>query len=185
MATFEHISTSIQILWDWIADAPTQRDHPMRVPTIITSANNIPNARSMVLRATERYALIFFTDKRSKKTQEIHNNAHSVIHSYDPLESLQIRVRTQLTLLSHHPDQKKWTEEGLHRFSDYGSVSAPGSPLPQEPSAPPTLEIAQKNFCILHARVTDIELLKLSRKGHKRMEWRYRQEIWTAHHMTP
>ena len=185
MSIFETISASHQVLWEWIAKAPKEYSHPMRTPTLITSKENIPNARTMILRATEQYALIFFTDKRSKKICEIQNNPHASIHCYAPSESLQIRMRVQIKVLSHHPHQEKWREEGLRRFSDYGSANAPGTSLPQQHSTIPTLEIAQQNFCVLHARVTDIELLKLSREGHKRMEWKHKQESWTLHHITP
>ena len=40
-----------------------------RYPTVITSMNGVPNARTMVLRDVVAHKLIFFTDIRSPKSE--------------------------------------------------------------------------------------------------------------------
>ncbi|MAA77773.1 MAG: hypothetical protein CL916_00820 [Deltaproteobacteria bacterium] len=185
MPSFFEYTTSFETLWEWISSAPSQQRHPMRAPTVITTANNIPNARTMILRDVLPNTLIFFTDKRSPKIQDILTNPHTTIHSYDAKKKLQIRIRAQTSVVNAHPQWNKWRSMGLNRFQDYGSSLPPGSIIQDNHNPNATLETARENFCILQANITDIELLKLSRAGHERIEWKNQDGSWQSVHLVP
>jgi len=185
MPSFFEYATSFDTLWKWISDAPSQLRHPMRAPTVITTAQNIPNARTMILRDVTSSSLIFFTDKRSPKIQDIKSNPNTTIHCYDAKKKLQLRIRAQTCLLEDHPNRNRWRSMGLNRFQDYGSALSPGTAIEETASSPASLEIARENFCILCANVTAIELLKLSRDGHQRVEWIVKNDLWTLTHLVP
>ena len=185
MSSFLEYSTSVHSLLEWISKAPTQLRHPMRAPTVITTVDNIPNARTMILRDVCDNGLIFFTDKRSSKIHDITINPHGTIHSYDTKKKLQIRIRAHISCVVEHPQLHRWRSIGLNRFQDYGSSISPGTPIENSQIPAPTLDIARENFCILMASVTDIELLKLSRQGHQRIEWSLRENRWTFQRLVP
>lgn len=185
MPSFYEYTTSFDTLWKWISAAPSQVRHPMRTPTVITTAQNIPNARTMILRDVTPTSLIFFTDKRSPKLQDIQSNPHTTIHCYDAKRKLQLRIRAHTSLIEEHPHRNRWRSMGLNRFQDYGSTLSPGTPLEGTTSSPASLEVARENFCVLGANVTAIELLKLSRDGHQRVEWIANNDQWTLIRLVP
>ena len=185
MPSFFEYTTSFDTLWEWITSAPSKQRHPMRAPTVITTTKNIPNARTMILRDVLPNKLIFFTDKRSPKVQDIQNNPHTTIHSYDSKKKLQIRIRTQASILTDHQQWNRWRSMGLNRFQDYGTALPPGTPIQDREVPPATLETARENFCIIQALVTDIELLQLSRDGHQRVEWKNQNGVWTLIQLVP
>lgn len=185
MPSFFEYATSFDTLWTWIASAPSQQRHPMRAPTVITTAQNIPNARTMILRDVLPDALIFFTDRRSSKIQDILKNSHTTIHCYDAKKKVQLRIRAQTSLIDKHPQWHRWRSMGLNRFQDYGTALPPGTRLEETSIPPATLDVARENFCILYARVTDIELLKLSRDGHQRVEWKHQDNQWNVVRLVP
>ena len=185
MPSFFEYTQSFDILWEWISNAPSQQRHPMRAPTVITTMRDIPNARTMILRDVLPDVLIFFTDRRSPKIQDIQSNPHTTIHTYDAKKKLQIRIRAQTSMISDHPQRNRWRSMGLHRFQDYGTALPPGTPLHDGSIPPATLETARENFCILQALVTDIELLKLSRDGHQRVEWKRHDGLWHLSKLVP
>lgn len=184
MPSFLEYSTSFPSIWSWISSAPTQQRHPMRTPTVITTAHHIPNARTMILRDVCTNGLVFFTDKRSAKIKDIIVNPHTTIHCYDAKKKIQLRIRAQTSCLTEHPQLHRWRSVGLNRFQDYGSSMPPGIAFEEQLSSP-TLETARENFCVLMASVTDIELLKLSRQGHQRVEWSLRDDRWTVQKLVP
>ena len=185
MPSFLEYTTSFDTLWKWISAAPSQLRHPMRAPTVITTTQNIPNARTMILRDVTPTSLIFFTDKRSPKVQDIQKNPHTTIHCYDAKKKLQLRIRAQTSLLEEHPDRNRWRSMGLNRFQDYGSALPPGTPVKDAALLPASLETARENFCILCAKVAAIELLKLSRDGHQRVEWIVKNDQWKLIRLVP
>ena len=185
MPSFAEYSSSFQVLWSWICQAPSQRRHPLKTPTVITAQNNIPSARTMVLRDTLPDALIFFSDLRSPKILDIQHNLQGAIHCYDSRRRVQFRFQVQLSLVQQHVKLPKWRDMGLHRFEDYGSIHPPGSLIHKLETAPATLEIAQENFCVIQAHISSIDLLKLSKTGHQRIEWKRGISNWERRHLVP
>ena len=185
MPSFSEYSSSFQTLWSWISQAPSQRRHPLKTPTIITARDNIPSARTMVLRDTLPNTLIFFSDIRSAKIRDVQNNPNGSIHCYDPRRKLQFRFQVQFSIVQKHPKLERWRSLGLLRFEDYGSNSPPGSPIAIPETSPASLEIAQENFCVLQSQLSKIDLLKLSRTGHQRVEWQYLSSSWELRYLVP
>lgn len=185
MPSFFEYTQSFETLWAWIASAPSQQRHPMRAPTIITTTENIPNARTMILRDVLPNTLIFFTDKRSPKVHDIQSNAHTTIHTYDAKKKLQLRIRAQASLVHEHAQLNRWRSMGLNRFQDYGSALPPGTPVQEGTLCSATMDTARENFCVLQFLATDIELLKLSRDGHQRVEWKNKAGIWSMNRLIP
>ena len=185
MPSFFEYKQSFDTLWKWISSAPHLRRHPMRTPTVITSFQDIPNARTMILRDALHNTLIFFTDNRSPKVRDIQSNPHTVIHAYDAKKKLQIRIRAQATILQEHPQWNRWKSMGLNRYQDYGVDLPPGTIVQDNCIPPATLKTARENFCVLQALVSDIELLKLSREGHQRIEWKRSEHEWRRYTLVP
>ena len=182
--TEENLYDSIQALWSWLAEAPTSRAHSFRTPTLITCAQNIPTARTMVLRDVFDEKLIFFTDRRSYKQVQIKSNNNAIIHSYDASRRRQIRLQSTIEIVSHHNKMKQWREQGLARFLDYGSFLAPGAEMTAD-NPIPQLNIARQNFSVLCAHILSIEILQLTADKHKRILWKKVAGEWQKRALVP
>ena len=170
---------SIQSVWTWLHQQ--QHPHPFTTPTLITQP---AHARTVILRDSIPYTWFFFTDKRSAKCTEIRDNPQGMIHAYCSVEKVQFRMKTTLSLLTEHPKFDVWKEKGLQRFSDYGTKDAPGTLVDQLPNLLPTREEAEKNFCVIAAHITHIEILELHRTQHMRMQWT-EEKNWERQYLIP
>ena len=156
----------------------------MRFPTLTTVHTQRPYSRTMVLRDIVDTNLIFFTDKRSLKCQEIDSQPSACVHSYAPNLRLQIQFLGTLYPIKEHEKMALWRERGLRRFIDYGSEAPPGAVFPSQPFHN-TLENAHQNFLVLGFAPVQIELLKLSSTEHIRLRWSKDQDCWHTERHVP
>ena len=178
---YEQLRTDIAIFWQWLKEAPHKPRHPFRIPTFVTPG---PNARSIVLRALDNESLIFFTDKRTPKVSEL-NKGRSLLHVYDTKRRTQYRVYGTARLLDTHEKMKQWRNQGLRRFSDYGSKHPPGAPMRENDNNNVTLSIAEENFSVIHFCVDTIEILKLTSPEHQRIQWYKDTSGWKVQPLYP
>ena len=184
MGSVPEFCTNIEQLWSWISRAPQSRKHLLRSPTVITTMNGIPNARTMILREVVHEQFVFFTDKRSQKIEELRCNPNIVIHSYSHNKRLQMVMMGTMNIIQEHSSMERWKQQGLSRFSDYGYSVSPGTVLPPN-LPPPDYETAQREFCVLLANIASIEILKLSSPAHHRMMWKKIDSQWHLQHLVP
>ncbi|MEO1405313.1 MAG: hypothetical protein AAFV54_02320 [Pseudomonadota bacterium] len=150
--------------------AAVDKRSPFRWPILCTAGPG-PKGRVVVLRNFEQAtrSLIFFTDKRSHKCEElrVHDGAECVF--FDPKKMIQIRARGPVKTAITGPQVDQHFENvATHSWRDYAYSDAPGTPIDQWPSY--SLEEAQalQNFCVLTMSVETLDWLNLSREGHQR-----------------
>ena len=184
MFQFERYVESFDALWAWMGQAPGSWRHPLRAPTCITVGAHGPRGRTMVLREVLDTHFVFFTDSRSPKMQDIATQPLGALHGYDGKRKFQIQLSGRFEHWTTHPKLQHWRENGLRRFEDYGQCVAPGTPL-KHCIEPPQMALAEQYFSVLGFQPHAIELLKLSREGHRRVLWRRVEGEWTMTPLTP
>ena len=119
--------------WDELTRATHEREHGWRIMTLATVESGRAEARSVTLReayaATDR--LVFFTDDRSPKLQQIQTHPQGTLLAWCPRLSWQIRLRVLLTRETDpHLALSRWARLRLSPAAqDYLSPLAPGEPL--------------------------------------------------------
>jgi pyridoxamine 5'-phosphate oxidase len=160
----------------------------MRSATLASlGADGSPQARIVILReaqsATKR--LSFFTDARSPKVAEIERTPEVQWLLWHPTHQIQLR----LTATAKRETDKAALDAAWARVSqspaagDYLSFQAPGEAL-ERSEAP--LQTDAPAFCIIRTQIHSMDALKLSREGHRRARFEYREgELLSAVELQP
>lgn len=185
--------------WDLLVKGAHRSKEAFHLPVIGTNANFGPNLRTIVLRDIIRKEkkLIFHTDIRSAKIQELKKDNRISFLFYDKSKRLQYRIGTTATI--HTNDEladQQWGNSNLSSRRCYLAESPtiikdkPSHGLPDHlygslPEAEES-EAGRINFVVVSCRVNFIDWLWLHHKGHRRAQFRYDEKLnWTANWVTP
>lgn len=175
----------LQNCWHRLINGAISAKHPFHCPSIATINGNFPEIRTVVLRKAipEEKTVIFHTDYRSPKIEQISvNNAISWLF-YDAGARIQLRLKTFATI--HHCDEislKRWNESRLESRTCYLVHPSPSTKaeLPTD-GLPENIDYASlteenvalgyENFAVIKNRVTEIDWLFLNREGHRRAKF--------------
>ena len=169
----EEFLNNFDFFWNWLQKATSNSRHPFRYPTVITSMNGVPNARTMVLRDVVAYKLIFFTDIRSPKVRELQQNPNLCIHVYDSKKRTQIIVRGIANIEENHPKMDMWKEAGKRRPDDYITSQPPSRPLSENDNVEFIAKSFEEHFCVVSVDVNCVEILRLQNPMHQRWRWNW------------
>ncbi len=171
---------------------------PFHWPTISTHEPEWgPTSRTVVLRHADRdtRTLHLHTDLRSGKIAHLRANPHHSWHFFDG-KKVQLRARAVASL--HHDDalaDSAWSNLSPGSLRAYCS-SGPGAQRDQPDTGLPDgwfdapLSLAdvagrRANFCVVAARVLSLEVLYLSRAGHRRALFTYDGESVASTWLVP
>ncbi len=163
------------------------RKSGFHIISVATIAAGLPRLRSVVLRGCAPGAgeIIFHTDARSPKFQELSACPYASVLAYEAGAKLQIRATGQVRL--HVDDeftQRKWAGMSASSRECYRIDCAPGSALrPGVMSAPVVLEEAEaaKNLAICVFKIAELDVLHLKAGGHNRALGRFAGAGLEAH----
>ena len=158
--------------------------HPFKYFTCGTIANGIPKQRTVVLRAVENnYKLIFYTDKRSAKVEQLRNNSAISALFYHPDKKLQLIFTGNAKIIT---DTKAlhnvWTSLSDNAKKDYTTQKAPGSS--KEPNEIVDYLSNRNFFCQIEIETERIEYLKLEKPQHQRILFT-KQDWWEEQFLIP
>jgi hypothetical protein len=157
------------------------------------------NLRTVVLRQVveaERL-LVYNTDRRSPKVQEIEGQPRVSWLFYHPEERVQLRLAGQAHLEQDEALlDKQWAALSLLNRRDYGTVDPPGSPLTSPGTGlpeslagkTPTVaesEAGRKNFVVVVCRVDWLDWLLLGDEAHFRAQFSWQEDGLSATWVTP
>ncbi len=155
--------------WEELARATQEREHGWRIMTLATVESGRAEARSITLREAYPAAdrLVFFTDDRSRKLQQIQSHPQGTLLAWCPRLSWQIRLRVQLTReMDQHLAMSRWARLRLSPSAqDYLSSLAPGEPLSEIASEE---RGSREHFAMVNAQVESMDWLELHPDGHRR-----------------
>lgn len=179
------LDTTLDHVWRLLSRAPVDRRSPLRTPVMATvGAYGVPNARVVVLRAAARSAGILevYTDKRSKKVNDLEISAFATFCVWVPKADLQIRIKTIANILSGSEVLPLWQSLSEPARRVYGGVPAPGVLLahPSEFGARPD----PAALALLRCVISEIETLHLGADLHRRARFS-RNDDWQGSWCAP
>jgi pyridoxamine 5'-phosphate oxidase len=155
-------------LWQTLQRAVHDKTHPWRTPVLATTDGEIGDARTVVLRETERDSatLRLYSDARSAKAAQIAAHPYGTLVMWSPVLGWQLRMRAVLSVSTEGLDvSSRWARLKLSpAANDYLSAHAPGTPLQAALAA----RGERTHFALVDAQVQSIDWLELHADGHRR-----------------
>ena len=162
-----------------------KKGHPFKYFTLSTLWNGRPRQRTVVLRKVQPdLQLLFYTDKRSSKVEQIKQNPNISALFYHPKKMVQLQVEGH-AIVKENPEmlRKIWKSIPSTAKKDYTTVLSPGA----KTESPSTLEYLTKNnyFCMVEIQPTRLEYLKLGQPHHLRILYSKENGNWSGVFLTP
>jgi pyridoxamine 5'-phosphate oxidase len=162
------------------------RRHPFRFFWLGTTGV-FPEVRTVVKRKTEAdLSVIFFTDARSPKMEQMQKDPRVSALFYHPKKMLQVRIRgTAEFILPGHAEFEDFFQQvkNSKMEKDYQSVLPPGSILPEEEL--PGKTRSALHFAALRIRPKDIDILQVGREEHVRCLYFQEANEWKEQRLVP
>jgi pyridoxamine 5'-phosphate oxidase len=169
-------------IWSMLEEAVLNRKSDFRTPIFISSNNDEPDGRVVVLRGANKnqHSLSFHSDYRSNKVNLIKKNSKGALVFYDKKEKIQLRIKVECLInFKNNISKKAWEKTQQISRKCYLASLAPGTKL-EEPGSSidkkfeafeysyEESEMGEDNFCVVTCKISTIEWLYLSVKGHRR-----------------
>lgn len=156
-------------IWTELQRATVDRHHEWRTPVLASiGLDGLPQARTVVLRAADAKVsqLVFFTDNRSPKAQELRAAPRATLVFWSKRMSWQLRVRVCTEVHADGPlVESAWERVSRSAAAgDYLATGAPGSALSTMAAA----DTPTHHLAVVRSRIEDIDWLELAREGHRR-----------------
>ena len=168
---YNDITKVLPAAWDFMEEGVRDRHSLAHTPVVSTlDVDGNPSARCMVLRAVHRQKniLVFHTDRRSMKANELKSSSEGAVLFYDPKRKIQLRLRCGLSLDTDSvKTNERWGKMKEMSKVCYQSTLAPGDPITY-PEQVQFLGEGFENFAILTATVKRMDFLYLSFRGNRR-----------------
>lgn len=175
----------LQDCWHLLIRGAVSAKHAFHCPSIATIHDDFPEIRTVVLRKVlqEERMLIFHTDSRSPKINQIKDNNRISWLFYDPKSRIQLRIKTVATI--HHNDElslQRWKDSSLESRKCYlvqpapsTFVEFPSDGLPENFDFSSLTEeiiaVNSENFSVVKNLVVEIDWLFLNHDGHRRAKF--------------
>lgn len=186
--------------WSFLDAAARGNEAGWRLPVLATSTLKGFRQRTIVLRNVQpdRAALLFHTDRRSPKVEQIEANPNVALLFYDHDLAAQLQVEGSATI--HQSDDIAsmiWDEGTPASLKMYCAPLVPGTvcptaefntPLTLQGRIPERSEIisGRATFCVIEVVVDTVEWLRLSRDGNLRARYIYKSgRLQTAEWLAP
>lgn len=153
--------------------ASADAKHPCRYLSLSTiGSKGFPECRYIVLRkfSPESHQLLFFTDYRSPKVQELQINSRATVLGYHPKQRYQLRLKGNCRLNHNNELASQYYQQEVRQVSDYNAKKAPGTPVSSWSDGVQQKDhIDGEHFTVITFQISQIDWLKLDGKnGHKR-----------------
>jgi pyridoxamine 5'-phosphate oxidase len=167
------LDTLIQQCRTNLSEAGENPQHPWR---LFTAANvdqdGFPQNRYVVLRKVNSTEIMFFTDQRSAKVNDLKINPMMSLCFFNPDSGLQLAITAKATL--HNQDaiaEAFWANTPEHSRKCYQMNNDPGSIIPAPFVLNPdelTEEDAYKAFTVVKCQSVFWDILLLKKEGNQR-----------------
>ncbi len=172
--------------WKELEDGTKKSGHPFRTCSLATSEiSGGIRQRTVILRElTKKKTLLFYTDLRSAKIEQINKNPHGSILFYNPSIQLQVFISGKINI---HSEDSLWNDHLLkiegRSLNDYNTQYAPGKPIKNPIAVTRTKDL---NFAVLELIPNTIEYLKLRDEPSRiRAIFKLTDEVWEKTFLIP
>jgi len=115
------------ILKDWINEEGLRgAPNPQQAVLSSISPNNVPHSRVVAIREISSDALIFFTQRETRKVFELNENPHAAITFWFELYQRSVSIEGEVESLSQQENEQYWENyprEAQIRFHSYAPTS--------------------------------------------------------------
>lgn len=185
LANIESLEDLLQLCWQELQSAASDRKHPMRQLSLATiGLDHSIEQRTVILRQVEasQVSILSYTDVRAGKVSELKQNPAIHYLAWHPELRLQIRLKGKASL--HHDDEiqrSAWQQLDYFGRMLY-SASLPPAKVIKAPQLgvdaythPPEVdtEAWRENFVVIKAQITQLECLVLGREKQLRASYTY------------
>ncbi len=174
-------------VWDEVATAAQEPDHPYRQLTFGTVYEQGPDLRTVVLRAVDAdtRVLQFHSDRRSRKVEALRENDRIAWHGWDEEAREQIRLYGTATVhLDDEVAADLWETQSPESLAVYVRPPAPGRSLDEpddglrpvvesEPVTEEDVASGRQYFAVIRTVIDQMEWLHLHPDGHYRARFDY------------
>ena len=170
-------------IWSELHTACSDKQHAWRSPVLATVAHDgFPCARTVVLRAVDISArqLVFFTDRRSPKVQELQACSRAEIVFWSQSLQWQLRAAVQVEVQTQgiKVDQAWARIKNSSAATDYLRSALPSATLADTVPNSTTHPDDAHHLCLLVAWVHRLDWLELAPQGHRRLRIQDTQTEW-------
>lgn len=162
------------------------RRHPFRY-FVLSTFGEYPESRTVVKRGMEvDLKVLFFTDTRSPKVQQIMKNSKITALFYHPKKQLQIRMKGEAEIISKQDERHSPLLERIRQsesIGDYTTRLPPSTPLPFDNSRTDYLKLI--HFTPIYIIPHELDILQLDREGHTRAMYMHKENDWQEILLTP
>ncbi len=147
--------------WKELEDGARKYNHPFRTCSLATSeiSGGIRQRTVNFRELTKKKTLLFYTDLRSTKIEQIRKNPQASALFYNPSLQLQIFLSG---IIKIHSEDSLWNDHIVNiegrSINDYNTQYAPGKPIKNPIAVTRTKDL---NFAVLELIPDTIEYLKL------------------------
>ncbi len=177
--------TELSAFWNSIKEefqsAHINRGHAFRQCVLATVVGEKVNQRTVVHRGFyHSNTSLYYTDARSKKVFHLKANPNSSVLYYHPELQLQVNVSGLIT--THEGDELYKKEfEKLLSLKDYSNFPPPESSI----SGPNDYREGISHFMVLKMKWLEVDILQLSKDGHKRAVLKRKDDLWEGSWVVP
>jgi pyridoxine/pyridoxamine 5'-phosphate oxidase len=206
MASFSDLDALLDHVWATITGGAGNPERPFYTPTFVTRRRPLaeedghPNARTVVLRAADREAraLLFHSDRRARKIDEIRADDRVAFHHWDAGAREQLRLKGRAAVhTSSEVAERLWADATPRQRMLYVKdtppgtrVEAPRSGLPDavedaDELAADDVAAGRAHFAAVRTVVSEITWLTLGEEGHARARFTWTGEAWEGAWVIP
>ena len=161
------------------------KKHPFNFFFLCTKGD-FPEVRTVVKRTySEDHCIVFFTDSRSPKVEQIKSDPRCSALFYHPKKQLQVRIRGHVRLIRQSDSRYS---EYLNRLKQHGNLKDYTSNMPPGTPLKDLAEVIWGEdifFCPLEIKVHDMDVLLLNKDRHIRTIYTLDQGEWNEQILTP
>ena len=175
-------------IWQSFETGASETDSAWHTPVIGTFGTTGPELRMIVLRQVnmESRTLVFHTDKRSHKANELNESGQAAWLFFDPASGIQIRATSHAR--KHHNNdltRQLWKKVPRYARQIYAHPQAPGTALESFPAGLLSDDEAFSNFLVVHCEVTFLDWLQIRPEGHLRARFSWDGQAWNSEWVAP
>jgi 3-hydroxyisobutyrate dehydrogenase len=173
-AHYDSLDAVLEAAWDCLSEGARNRRSGFHTMTVATlRKDGWPTLRTVVLRGfnPDTRDVVFHTDLRTRKFEEIASNPRIGVHFYDPQRKIQLRLDCLARIDMHNEKSRaSWLRARPMSRECYAQLPPPGSVLGNGAEAGPTLDddMAFENFAVVTAQIEVLDWLFLAAAGHRR-----------------
>ena len=166
-----------QLIWDFFQQGVKNKKSAFHYPTIATGNERRFNLRTVILREVVRdsHIIIFHTDIRSKKIEELKSNNRLHLHVYDKKNKIQIQAEGKAEIFNKVKlNELTWNSLSNNTKSAYLIKETPGIKIKSEKDFSYLDEKKGfRNFAIVKVGIKKITFLNLNYDGNKKAFFEY------------